>query len=310
MFSFTIFKNTFDNKTHRTMEFEDWVSFKAFLFNLSKKEGQKGGTNSSPLISPALYFKDSTRSNRNVSSWGSWCAVDVDDFDTNASELKENLHNYCGQYEYVCYSTASSKPEYPKFRLVFPLKSTVERSKIPHFWFALNKQLGSIGDKQTKDLSRMYYIPAKYPNAFNFFFENAGEIMNAENIMDLWEYKETTGTNSFLDKLPEALREQVINYRKEQLENKSIYWTSYRDCPFFPRKLGQEYMTISSTGWYHKMFQIMVAIAGNAIKSEYPITVKEIADLCREFDKDTGNWYNNRPFELEANSALEYIYRS
>ena len=56
---------------------------------------------------------------------------------------------------------------------------------------------------------------------------------------------------------------------------------------------------------------------GNNINIKIPIintkkinTCELIANLCSELDKETGNWYNNRPFQLEANSALEYIYRS
>ena len=45
-----------------------------------------------------------------------------------------------------------------------------------------------------------------------------------------------------------------------------------------------EYRAITGSGWYYKLYQIMVAIAGNAISKEYPITPIEIAQLCREFD--------------------------
>jgi hypothetical protein len=71
-----------------------------------------------------------------------------------------------------------------------------------------------------------------------------------------------------------------------------------------------EYRTISETGWYHKMFSIMVAIAGSAIKKGYPITAREIAELCKQLDNDTGNWYTNRPLEVEADRAVEYAYRN
>jgi len=313
MYSLTMFKNQFDNKTHRTMEFTTWAKFESLLKGLSVKEGQKGGNNSSPLITPAHYLPNTTRSNKSVDYWGGWAAVDVDDFFSSDSvlpvDLAPTLQDICGQYHFVCYSTASSTPNYPKFRLVFPLTDIVYADDIPHFWHALNKELHDIGDKQTKDLSRMYYVPAQYPDAFNFFFINAGQHIHPKTLMDKWTFEAPKGRN-FLDKLPEKLRDEVIKYRKEQAQNTEITWVSYKDCPFFPKKLGQEYMLLSGTGWYHKMYQIMVAIAGNAVKSEYPITPKQIADLCREFDKETGNWYDNRPLEVEANSAIEYVYRN
>jgi hypothetical protein len=58
------------------------------------------------------------------------------------------------------------------------------------------------------------------------------------------------------------------------------------------------------------MYQIMVAVAGTAVKNQYPITANEITNMCREFDMDTGNWYENRPMNKEADRALEYVYRN
>jgi hypothetical protein len=57
------------------------------------------------------------------------------------------------------------------------------------------------------------------------------------------------------------------------------------------------------------MYQIMIAIAGNAIKKGYPITAIQIAELCKDFDACNGNWYENRPIIVEADRALEYVYR-
>jgi hypothetical protein len=58
------------------------------------------------------------------------------------------------------------------------------------------------------------------------------------------------------------------------------------------------------------MYQIMVAVAGTAVKNQYPITANEITNMCREFDMDTGNWYENRPMNKEADRALEYVYKN
>ena len=54
----------------------------------------------------------------------------------------------------------------------------------------------------------------------------------------------------------------------------------------------------------------MVAVASNAIRNKYPITSSEVSQLCREFDTDTGNWYQNRPLDKEADRAIEYVYRN
>jgi len=314
-YQLTIFKNQFDNKTHRRLTVDSWSDFVDLLGGLSQKRGQKGGgNNSSPLISPAVYTEGTTRSNKNVVYWGGWAAVDVDDYIMDSAEsalgLEKVIRSRFSHWDFVCYSTASSKIEKPKFRLVFRLNQHVSAEKIRHFWHALNKELGEIGDEQTKDLSRMYYVPAIYPNAHNFIFaQTTNKPIDVDSLLEKHPYTEKTG-NGFLDKLPLELQKAIIEHRKNQLQNTNIRWTSYRDCPFWPRMLAAEYQQISETGWYHKMYQIMVATAGNAIKCGYPITANEIANLCREFDKETGNWYENRPLAVEANSALTYVYRN
>ena len=317
MYHVTVFKNTFDNKTHKTHVCNNLDELVKLLKAASMLPGQKGGPLSSPLLSMAVYKDGTTRSNDNVEKWSRWVAVDVDELevDNNYSEnplgwLKQKLQDMIGDYYYIVYSTASSRTAQPKFRIVFPLTDEVDRDRIKHFWFALNTEIEGLADKQTKDLSRMFYVPAIYPGAYNFFFVNESEkFLNPDELMAKHHYEEKVG-KSFLDRLPEAIRKEVTEYRKSQLNNTDISWTGYSDCPFFPKQLANEYRTITGTGWYHKMYQIMIAIAGNAIKREYPITSTQIAELCRQFDRETGNWYENRPLEREADRALEWVYKN
>jgi hypothetical protein len=311
-YELTIFKNQFDNKTHRRVSVDTWDKFVDLLYGLSKQEGQKGGRNSSPLITPAVFETDSTRSNKTTLHWGGWCAVDVDDhsFPCDYISLKETLINEFNSFDFVCYSTASSSIDFPKFRLVFRTDEIIERERIKAFWHALNTHLGDIGDPQTKDLARMYYVPARYPNANNFIFSHDGGLpLNVSELIAKHPYTERTG-NTFLDRLPPEMQKAVIEHRKSILNNTEVYWTSYHDCPFWPKPLAAEYMNISGTGWYHKMYQIMIAIAGRAVEKGYPITANQIADMCKQFDNETGKWYDSRPLTKEADRALEYIYRN
>lgn len=311
-YELTIFKNQFDNKTHRRVSVDTWDKFVQMLYGLSEQEGQKGGRNSSPLITPAVFETNSTRSNKSTLYWGGWCAVDVDDhvFSNDLATLKEELHDKLGDLDYVVYSTASSRSDHVKFRVVFRLDEQVENDRIKAFWHALNTELGEIGDPQTKDLARMYYVPAVYPDAYGFIFHNqSGVSLNVSELIAKHPYVEKSG-NSFFDRLPPEIQKEVIAHRKRILNNTEVYWSSYHDCPFWPKSLAAEYMNISGTGWYHKMYQIMVALAGRAIEKGYPITANQIADMCKQFDNETGKWYDNRPLTKEADRALEYIYRN
>ena len=306
MIKYTIFKNIFDNKTDKVLSQNNFDLFEDLLYELStrKLKSKKDAV----LISPAVYKTDTTRANDNVIEWSKWCCVDVDDFKFEG-DLKDELLTRFGHMRFVCYSTASSKTDAPKFRLVFPIRDCVPNSKIRKFWFALQSELGELGDKQTKDLSRMYYIPAEYDSAFNFIFSNSGTVLDPDFLIQKYPMPEKANLNSFFDRLPEAIQKEVLQYKKNKLDT-SFSWSSYRDCPFWPTQLANEYKTITKTGWYHKMYQIMVAIAGNAIKSKYAINVDEITNLCREFDIDNGNWYKKRPIKKEADRALEYVYRN
>ena len=305
--SLTRFKSVFDNKTHNSLQFESFDQFEQALRALSEKPC--ADKKHAYLISPATYVEGTTRANRNVVEWSGWAAVDVDDH-IFEGDLEDELRTRYGKWRYVCYSTASSTESRPKFRLVFPLTRVVQQDQIKHFWWALNSELGAIGDRQTKDLSRMYYIPASYAGAYNFFFTNSGDPLDVDFLCSKWEYNSKSDAGSFIDRLPDEWQRQIVEHRKSQLENTSFQWSGYRDCPFWPKKLASEYQTISNTGWYHKMYQIMVAVAGTAVKNQYPITANEITNMCREFDMDTGNWYENRPMNKEADRALEYVYRN
>ena len=171
MVSLTIFDSIYDNKTEKRMDYNSFDEFESILYKLAESDKYPKKTDA-PLISPAIYKTETTRANSNVTGWGGFGIIDVDDYE---GDIKE-IHNKYSKYRYVCYSTASSTKEHPKFRLVFPLTEHVDVNDIKHFWFALNKEIGDIADAQTKDLSRMYYIPAKYKGSYNFIFSHEGQL--------------------------------------------------------------------------------------------------------------------------------------
>ena len=96
----------------------------------------------------------------------------------------------------------------------------------------LNKELGDIGDPQTKDLSRMYYVPGQYEGAYNFIFNCfTGIVMNPYDIMAKHDYVQRAGT--LFDHLPPELRRQLLTHRKNEMTNTNVSWSNYKDCPFF-----------------------------------------------------------------------------
>lgn len=306
--SLTIFKHIHDKYTHRKMEFDTWNDFVGLLRGLSNVPGYKPKKgeyvdHGSPLISPATFIPGHTRLNANVVSWGGWAALDIDKY---SCTFEESLKLF-EKYSCVCYSSASSSKENPKYRVVFELDEHVDASKIKHLWYAINSKFNELGDKQTKDLSRMYYVPAQYPDAYHFFIENKGEPICVADLLK--EYTLFEKPKTFTQTLPPEIQKKLIEYKKEtQLNRKDYKWTSYRDCPFVRQSLIRDYRVINESGWYHQMYRILCSIALSATKGGYPITAYEIESLAREIDADTGGWYENRPLGMEAQRALDYAY--
>ena len=320
MYSLTVFKSIFDNKTDTRVDFDSFDKFEKSLYHLSTLPGYKAKrgefTNkASPLISPAIYKPDTTRANANVIEWAGWAALDVDNA-TYDGDLESELARLYPDTYFICYSTASSSRSTPKFRLVFPLGRSIRNEEIKHFWFALNTEFGMVGDTQTKDLSRMYYVPAQYPNAYNFIFtHHADGYLDVDALLRKHEYNDKSSSSNFIDRLPIESQKKILEQRQQRLEEikKEFQWSSYNDCPFVNQRLVKDYKSISGvdgSGRYSMIYKIMTSIACNAIKKNYPISEYEIVNLIRDLDRDTSNRYAKRPLNTEASRAIEFAYRN
>ena len=154
----------------------------------------------------------------------------------------------------------------------------------------------------------MYYVPAQYKDSFNFIFSHDGEIMNPNTLMENHPYVKPNQT--MFDRFPPAIQKALLERKRNELNNTNFSWTSYRDCPFVNKKQVDEYKGITGTGWYAKMYQIMLTTAGNAMSKGYPITAKEIEYICRDLDLDTGSWYQKRDLEKEAARAIDFVFKN
>ena len=310
-YSLTIFKSIYDNKTHKKMVFNDWSGVEKLLFDLYKQPGYKPKKDEkfkdgSPLISPAVYKENEKRRNVNVLGWGGWCALDIDDYNCSFQEVTKSFENI----KHILYNSSSSTEEKPKFRVVIPFERFIEAKEIKHPWYSLNCEFNSLADPQTKDLSRMYYVPAQYPNAYSFFqYNEDSPMLDVDELMKKHEFFTSIDT-SFKSKLSGDMQQKLMKYKLNQLNNTDITWSSYHNCPFVKREMVTEYMNISETGWYHKLYQIMISIASGALYMNYPITIDEIVSLCKEIDNNTGGWYKNRPMHVEAQRALDYVLQN
>ncbi len=272
-YNLTIFKSIFDNKTHRRMTFKTFDEFELLMKDLQNVEKRKPQKGERPNEKTAELISPAIYSSNNTRANANvlgWSRWVALDIDDYEGSIEDVFERFKA-FRYFSYSSASSTKEKPKCRIVLPLTNFIKNEKIKHLWFAINKEFGEINVLKNK----------------HSFFE---------------AYKESRW-GADVDKMLEE-------FKKDKLCNYDIKWSSYRDCPFVNKQLVTEYQVITETGWYHKMYQIMVSVAAKALKRNYPITPKEVSTLCKEIDSETGGWYKNRPLELEASRAIEYAMKN
>ena len=247
------------------------------------------------------------------------------------SKMSRVIGNYLNErltdYAFLCHSTASCTPDDAKCRLIMPLSRPVNSSdkvalpviqhSVEALWSGLyNFILAKTGieiDKQVKDLSRAYFMPGKiidwatYHSSTNFIFSHTGsKAIDPNWLIQKYSAIPTYGSYSQMKK-DERVKALKDHYDKHYVEaNTNHHWTSWKDCKYFPKKLAEDYANIVGAGWYVTIYKIMCGIAVRAKKDKCPITAQQITTLIKEFDRDHGGWYQDRPLEREANNAISF----
>lgn len=306
----TYFSSRKDNRTNKQLEFSGWEALVHYLEGLSDKEAYKPKLGEdplpyhAPLISPAIYKEESLRRKDNVLCWAGWAALDVDEFSGTIKDL-DKFND--GNASYI-YSTPSSKETDIRFRLLVPLTRYVDETELLDFWYALNMKYLGLGDPQTKDSTRLFYVPGKYSDSFSFTRKYNGNYLNPDEIMAKYPLPKII-KHRLSDKLPRSMAKAVQAERESTLYESGINlnWTSWRNCPFVNNKAVENYIYDDSEGYYHRFYSLMVSIASRAQIMGYEISVDEIETIMREIDADTGNWYEKRPIRQEAERAIAFI---
>ena len=307
-FELTRLDSIFDKNVGRCEHYDSLKDFVMFFKTLSETPFEK--KSEADLITPAVFKTVKGRKNENVLHWGRWAAIDVDD--KISGNLREHLKPLQA-HKFLIYSTASSRVEHPKFRVVVFLSECVPAEEIRHFWQALVRYSSLNADKQCKDLSRVYYTPGQYKGAYNFFKTSLnGSYLRPREIMKAFPYVEPEN-GGVMSRLPPEMQKKYLKEKAARLTNGNHTWNGYRDCRFIPKGLLKEYDEIAhmdGSGRYHHVYRMMTGIAVKAVKSGYPITPSEIESLIREIDSERSNLYKKRPIALEAERAIEYALKN
>ena len=149
-----------------------WEQLKELLsFHEENPDKQTGA-----LWSPIEYNQGTTRGNRNV-RYIEALVVDMD------GEAFDNAR--LDGLEWFAYSTYSHRLDDPHYHLVLPLAHKVPASLWRVVWQELHDRVGLVGDPQTKDVARIFFLPQHCPGASFEFHEGHGELLDSSFRLDV-----------------------------------------------------------------------------------------------------------------------------
>ena len=149
-----------------------WEQLKELLsFHEENPDKQAGA-----LWSPVEYDAGTTRGNRNV-RFVEALVVDMD------SEAFDDAR--LDGLEWFAYSTYSHRLDDPHYHLVLPLAEKVPASLWRMVWSELHDRIGLIGDPQTKDPARIFYLPQHAPDQPFEFHEGHGVLLDSSFRLDV-----------------------------------------------------------------------------------------------------------------------------
>lgn len=300
---FSWFSGFYENVAQKC-EAKDWGEFVTIMKAMSDVEGYKPAMGDyqrkQPLVSPAIYGDETKRLNDNVIGWD-FIMLDIDDGIDSLDLVKEHFK----AFNYIIYSTANCTKEKLKIRVCVPLHKNAPKDKLHGLWWALNEWCSGILDAQTKDRSRMHYIPAKYTNKgeeyTHMFDVNVGIDLNWEQLTK--RYVAPLEKDKF--KVVNPLRDLK---RKVYLGAKASPSTNIQDrnCPFVYQQMIDEYRLTPAGGHHGAIYKFMVKMCYNAKKIDYPISTDELADMAKQVDDIDGGFYDEKKLLGNAVDALNY----
>jgi putative DNA primase/helicase len=152
---------------------------------------------SGALWSPVEYDAGTTRGNRNV-RFVEALVVDMDGEAFDDAQL-DGL-------EWFAYSTYSHRLDDPHYHLVLPLAEKVPASLWRAVWEELHERIGLVGDPQTKDPARIFYLPQHAPDQPFEFHEGHGQLLDSSFTLDVQVASNPVAPRAKQTRQPRAIR--------------------------------------------------------------------------------------------------------
>ena len=285
---------------------ETWEDFCETMRVISEVEGYKPSSTeydkTQGLISGAIYGNETDkRANDNVIGWD-LIILDIDDSDKTLEEIDVIF----GSFHRMFYSSASCTHNKLKMRVIIPLNETAPAEVLRNIWYATQIWCEGLVDEQTKDISRINYIPARYTNKgddYRHFFEvRTGNYLDWRALIAKYPMppiEERFKRNNPLKKLK----------RKIFVDNNPLpdFNIQSGDCKFVWDSMIRDYQLTPAGGHHAAIYQFMVKICYNAQKMNYPLDISELVDMATQLDNLDGGFYDEKKIRNSAADAMEYV---
>lgn len=302
---FSFFSNFFDNQAQPS-ECASWDEFVKIMYAMSKVEGYKPAagdyeSKSSPLISSGIYNPEIIkRCNNNILGW----EMIMLDIDAGVDDIND-VTNHFSVFNYIIYSSPNCTADQLKLRVIIPLNEFAPFEVLNQIWHASEEWCNKLVDPQTKDKSRMMYVPAMYTNRgdkyTHFFLVNRGINLNWEGLVAKYPSppeKDRFKVNNPLNKL-----KQKIYKSNNPLPSFDI---QDPNCPFVYGDMIKDYLLTMAGGHHRAIYVFMLKICGAAEKLGYPLSHDELVDMASQMDALDGGFYDTKKLADSAQDALEY----
>jgi hypothetical protein len=298
---FSWFSGFYSNKPQQC-DLPNWKSFVKVMRDISEVKGKKPESKSDKeqgLISSAIYKSESNRANENVLGW-EMVLLDIDDGVQSLTEIQ----NHFSGYNSIIYSSPSCTHDKLKLRVCMPLSEFADSSVVSQIWHGCNIWCDGIVDAQTKDKSRLYYVPARYTNKSDYrhiFIVNKGKDLDWKDLIQKYPSPKESDRFKEVNKLSGLKRKIYLKTNKQPtLDIQS------KDCPFVYKKMIEDYL-LTPAGQHHKaIYRFMVLCCYNAQKIDYPLSIDELVQMGSELDSMDGGYYPEKKLYDSAKDAISY----
>lgn len=185
---FTAYQNK-DSKwgSIKIKTWEDWIlSLNTHEIRGSLKDSNNKDSLFKNKNGPAVVLGEVPKSKRRINEnivAAHAIALDLDKHPESAIEI---LLQELSHFEFFLYTThkhGSAIVEYPRLRVIFPLKEPIPNAEYSKYWLAFDNMTHHMNDPQTKNISRLHFFPSTFDmSAKPFNYHNPGRWLSMADL--------------------------------------------------------------------------------------------------------------------------------